>query len=270
MPDRLVDTYDHARFVSAAEAPVRTITPSPQAYLETPDVNEPTVIRDYFGDDAHSPQAFLVERLPAYRTVRAHFHPVDQFQIFFPAPGVWYKRGPIQDVTVHYADAFVTYGPFGSKEMPMSFFTLRSEATGQTSYMPDSIHDLPRIVPRGRNVEAHVRVPSGPGLRGSHKDELIPPAKDGLSAYVLNLGPELPVETSVSSRSVGQYYYVLAGSVTTSGREYADRSLGWRPPDLGFSGDVVSGPDGCSVLVMQFPSSHERIVSARPRASLRT
>jgi hypothetical protein len=266
----LVNTSDQALFVSPAETSVRTITPSPEAYLESPDINEPTVIRDYFGDDIRSPQAFLVERLPAHRTVRAHFHPVDQFQIFFPAPGVWYKRGPIQHLTVHYADAFVTYGPFGTKEAPMSFFTLRFGSTGQTSYMPDSIDDLPRIEPRGRNVEAHVHLPSGSGFSGFHKDELIPASKDGLAAYVSNLGPELPVDTSISSHSLGHYYYVLAGSITTNGREYEGGSLGWRSQDFDFSGGLMSGSNGCSVLVMQFPSTHGRVVSARRRGSLRT
>lgn len=266
MAKQVVDAYGRSCFVSTAEAHVRSITPARQTYLENPDFTEPTLIRDYFGDNVHSPQAFLVERLPAQRTVRAHFHPVDQFQIFFPAPGVWYKRGPIQHLTVHYADAFVTYGPFGSSDLPMSFFTLRCEATGQTSYMPESFEDLPHIKPRGRNIE--IRVPSSGSVPCDvGKEALIPDSEDGLAVHLVTLGPELPVETSISPVSPGQYYYVLEGSVISSGKEYPDRSLGWRSTDRDFRSTLISGPVGCRVIVMQFPGNQRRVIAPRRRAS---
>jgi hypothetical protein len=266
LPKRVINASGRRCLVSAAEAHVRSITPSRQTYLENPDFTEPTVIRDYFGDDAHSPQAFLVERLPAQRTVRAHFHPVDQFQIFFPAPGVWYKRGAIQHLTVHYADAFVTYGPFGSNDFPMSFFTLRCEATGQTSYMPEALDDLPRVKPRGRNIEVHI--PSSASVPcGASKDALIPGTEDGLAVHLLTLGPELPVDTSISPLSPGQYYYILEGSLRSSRREYPDRSLGWRAQERDFRDTLVSGALGCRVKVMQFPCGQGRVMSPRRRTS---
>lgn len=264
MPKRVIDASGRPCLVSAAEARVRSITPARQTYLEDPHFTEPTVIRDYLGDDVHSPQAFLVERLPAQRTVRAHFHPVDQFQIFFPAPGVWYKRGAIQHLTVHYADAFVTYGPFGSTDSPMSFFTLRCEATGQTSYMPESLDDLPRVEPRGRNIEVPIPV-SGSVPCGTSRDALIPETKDGLAVHLLTLGPELPVDTSISPLSPGQYYYILEGSVRSNGKEHPDRSLGWRPKEGEFQDILVSGSLGCRVIVMQFPCSQQRVISPRQR-----
>lgn len=254
-------------FVSAAEANVRSITPRRQTYLEDADFTEPTIIRDYFGDDGHSPQAFLVERLPAHRTVRAHFHPVDQFQIFFPVPGVWYKRGPIQHLTIHYADSYVTYGPFGSGNFPMSFFTLRCEATGRTSYMPESAGDVPRIEPRGRNIEIPVAF-SGNDHSDARKDVLIPDAGDGLAVHLLALGPESPLDTSISLVSPGQYYYVLEGSVIDDGKEFPHRSLGWRSRERDFQSALMSGSRGCRVIVMQFPGSQRRVVGAR-RASSR-
>ncbi|HEX9506417.1 MAG TPA: hypothetical protein VGA62_10480, partial [Acidimicrobiia bacterium] len=57
--------------------------------------------------------------------------PMNQFQVFFPAPGAWYKRRSLHSVLVHYVDAFVTYGPFGSADQPLEFYTLRAEASVQ-------------------------------------------------------------------------------------------------------------------------------------------
>ena len=212
MTDQSADRRDAAAFVDATGTACRTYPPasSPESHGLAPE--ELTLVRDYFGDDIQGPQGFLVERVPPHRTIRAHFHPVHQFQVFFPAPGAWYKRRPLEQVTVHYSDAYVTYGPFGTGVGPMSFFTLRADATGQTSYMPDSIDDLVKMEPRGRNIEAHVppTVDLSPGELDTQA--LIPATRDRLAAWLLNAGPGTVIDAPISAESACQYYCVLAGS----------------------------------------------------------
>ena len=99
---------------------------------------------DYFGKTSaqqFGPEAFLVDYGPQ-RTTPAHFHSVDQFQVFFGAPGARYQRHQIPAVELHYADAFVTYGPFFTGEERMKFFTLRPCQGQFKGEMPSERHKL--------------------------------------------------------------------------------------------------------------------------------
>jgi hypothetical protein len=200
-----------------------------------------------FGHDGIGPQGFLVEMLPEH-VGPAHFHDINQFQVFFPARGARYQRTAIDAVLLHYADAYATYGPFESGAEPLQFFTLRATHTRFIGYMPT---DRDKIVRRGgRNV--HVEVP--PRRLDTSQgtvDALIGPHPDGLAAHRLTAGAggSLPIP---ASGGIGKYVLVLDGEVLHDGERHGAQSLAWLDPE---GPEVLSAPksSGFDALVMEFP-----------------
>jgi hypothetical protein len=217
------------------------------------------VARDYFGDCCSNqlgPQAFLVEA-PGGIVVGAHFHPTDQFQIFFPTEGAWYRKQDISEVMIHFADAYVTYGPFGTRgAQPLHFYTLRAASSLITAFMPQ---DREKLIRRGRRnytvlLDDSV-VPVLPVADESAVSTLMGPESDGLAAYLVSVGPAAKVDVipELPAESAGQFYCVVDGSTWNNGQQFAARSLGWRgsgmpPPSL-----TADEHAGCRLLVLQMP-----------------
>jgi hypothetical protein len=219
------------------------------------------VVRDCIGQSSavkgsasdSGPQAFLVEVFPAQATAGAHFHDSNQFQIFYPAAGAYYKRHAIERPLLHYADAYSSYGPFGAREYPLAFYTLRQSAASLTAYMPRDRDRYGTIRKRGRNITAEVLI-SGPveSPEAIEVETLIEAQDDGLAAYSVRGGPSATITLPSATRSGGQYLCVLSGLLVFQGKEYPARSLGWSPPDS-CGGAVVAGESGVHALIMQFP-----------------
>jgi hypothetical protein len=243
------------RYVPANEARVRRVSPQPTRE-GVPGASR--IVHSYFGEPRETipgPQSFLVHHAPG-STIRAHFHPVDQFQIFFPGEGSWYKSQPIESISLHYADAHVTYGPFGSGSEPFSFLTLRAISTAQTSYLPEDRHRLPPP-PRLRRGNIQVGIPrQDPNAIVSIDGvtELIEGRSDGLEAHLIELQPNTRTRITQSAPSGGQYHCVLQGSLVFGDVEFSFQSVGWIPASVE-SVDVQSGGRGCAVVVVQFPGS---------------
>src|SRR5262245_15707940 len=132
MSGRVIELQANVRIVDPSAMPL-TEYPLPEG-IDEDKIRLSTgalVVRDCIGRSTHAlpgPQAFLV-RFPADSRGGAHFHPVDQFQIFYGSDGSWFKNQEITsgEIMLHYADAYVTYGPFGTKgPEPLEFFTLRA------------------------------------------------------------------------------------------------------------------------------------------------
>jgi hypothetical protein len=142
-------------FIDPADADLR-VRPAHGSGIE-----EHAMGREYFGRSEEvraGPRGFLVERTPTESTVPAHFHSTDQFQVFFPSAGAWYQRQRIETPLLHYADAYLVYGPFGSGSEPLCFFTLCPVASTITGYMPGA---RDKLIRRGRR---HVKVDLAPRL----------------------------------------------------------------------------------------------------------
>lgn len=206
-------------------------------------------------EELPGPQAFLVEA-PDHSRTGAHFHPVDQFQVFFPSEGTWYQREELGSVTVHYADAYATYGPFGSGEGGFDFYTLRARSTIVNAFMPGS---RDKLVRKGRR-NLHVELGNLLGHQlaaGAHETHAVfAPEADGLAAYLLAGGPDAVVVApeSVARGGEGTYFCVLTGSVVGDGADHGARALAWRGP--GVTPDVLhAGDAGFEVLVLQFPGA---------------
>lgn len=199
------------------------------------------------------PQGYLVD-MPADNEVRPHFHAVDQFQVFFGVDGASYQRSPLRrgSVVVHYADGYMTYGPFATTDEPLEFFTLRAVDDNFIAYMPE---DRDKLVQKGRrNLHGESELTGGVGLTTGaiEREVLIDQEADNLQSYLLRAGPDTEVTVPMGDTS-GQYCCVVGGAGSHLGEMYGPQALGW--VERGGAPLVFStGPDlGIELLVMDFP-----------------
>ena len=198
------------------------------------------------------PQAFMVT-MGSGGSVPAHFHRIDQYQLLLGGGGARYKGTelPARTLTVHYADAFSTYGPIeAGAEAPMEFYTLRACTDMFIAYMPAERDKLPAT---GRHRNIHLTIQTGHGEAAGQpaRQQLIAETHDGLAAWRATLDPAQPVQSGTPAGS-GQYCYVISGSFLAEGKELGPRSLAWLPAGSPADG-AAAGPDGCDALFLQFP-----------------
>lgn len=232
----------------------------PYADVSTRPVLDGVVLRDFFGRIDHAepkseriegPQAFHVD-VGAGFVDKPHFHDVDQFQLFFGGPGSFFQRSPIPEVMAQYADAYATYGPFGSGDEGFQFYTLRSQASGLRAFMPD---ERDKLIHRGQRQR---RFDLEPWLRRASPTtstiETIWEEPDGVGIYWIELAPGESV-AGPPARGTGQYHCVLSGTVTACGTSLGPRSLGWVPARAEpIAAELLSESDEPSkVLVLQLP-----------------
>lgn len=210
--------------------------------------------REVRGGPQGRPQAFLVH-MPPHDQVPAHFHRIDQFQVFFGASGARYQRTDVArgTVLVQYADAYATYGPFSSGDEMLDFYTLRAAGDGVTAFMPGA-RDL--LVHRGRRL-LQVPVPLDAGRPGGAQprtDPVIGPEPDAMACFVLR-GPAGSTVTGPDPAGTGGHFYVVVGGAAEcQGRRFRPKAVAWVPP----GGEALTlgagdGP-GFDVLVVQYPS----------------
>jgi hypothetical protein len=204
------------------------------------------------GADSGTPQAFLV-RLFTPQIGAPHFHPVDQFQIFFPADGATYLRSPIEHPVVHYTDAYSTYGPFAAGDPWFEFYTLRARPTDEIMWMPEERHLMRKRGQRNLHQDlgpSVIGAPPGPGQAVSRS--VLDETDDHMSAVFVAAAPGAPLPTTSAVGTSGRYHCVLSGELVFDGRVYGPRSLGWS--DAGSDApELTAGPDGVEVLVLTFP-----------------
>jgi hypothetical protein len=249
------------RYVSVADSNSEYYDHPPASAIPGQDNLPPkaVTIRNYFGSTRRTtlgPQGFLVDDHPEFPTIRAHFHPVDQFQVFFAQRGAWYKSHEIDGIVVHYADAYVTYGPFGTKGLPFSFFTLRADGNEEVYWMPESRDQLPPP-PRPRHRNIHVDVETNAELEAAIETlelrPLIEQQSDGLAAHLAVIPPHQTAIDGSTSQAPGRYHCVVSGDIVHEGHTFGPRSLGWLPADSALP--VTAGERGAKVLILQFPRS---------------
>jgi hypothetical protein len=210
----------------------------------------------YFGKSAGSagygPQSFMVEH-PKGRVGAAHFHNVDQYQVFFPSAGATYKQAPIDSPIFHYTDAYTVYGPYAAgDDQPLRSLTLRARHSRVTAFVPAERDKLPKA----DRARRHVTIALGPARPMAPAESevrvLIEPYADGLAAYLIEAGPDVTVAIPPGPRSGGEYCCVLDGSVLDGGRAYTAQAVRWDEPGQGVQA-LVAGDPGMRVLVMRFP-----------------
>jgi hypothetical protein len=215
---------------------------------------------DYFGKSSSircGAEAFLVDYGPD-RTTGAHFHSVDQFQVFFGSEGARYQRHQIPEVELHYADAFVTYGPFSASGERMRFFTLRAREGQFKGEMPSERHKLRYRGRRGLHLDVNDRLgrdrleralPAGRTVEVPLIDE----HADGLAATLISAGPGSEIVLPSTVATSGRYFCVLAGALLAGTRPVGPMALGWSAPDEPEQTVHTDHVAVTTVLTMTFP-----------------
>jgi hypothetical protein len=222
------------------------------------------VAADTYGFDSHvffgsrkysgpGPQIYMNNVDPGV-TLSAHFHRIDQFQVFFGNDGARFQRKPIPSVFVHYADAFTTYGPFSAApDAPLLYATIRAQSDNYGGVMPGARGERPYL--GRRHVSAGVdgwEASSRPPAGATRTVEVLRPAADGPTAQLVQLGPGAAWNSPDVRGTSGRALCVLDGEVQADEISYGPRSIGWQArtdPSL----CVRAGAAGCALLTLNFP-----------------
>jgi hypothetical protein len=199
------------------------------------------------------PQAFLVEMGSETPTLRVHYHPVDQFQLFVRGGGR-FGAHRVDRWTVHYSDRFTPYGPLLSDEDGLAFLTLRAASNNGAFYMPEAREELAGSLadvsgqPRRSSTFALGEVAAT--VHSSRWEDVIS-ADDGLRIVVGRVESSRPVIWP-EIEGAGAYVILLSGQVLTGGLALGEGSIGWADP-----GDnahaAESSTEGATIALLQFP-----------------
>ena len=207
--------------------------------------------------DVVYPVAFLVEQA-AGTIVRPHYHTAAQFQVFVEGSGK-IGRHALDGVTVHYANAYTTYGPIECGEKGLSYFTLRNGWDLGPQYMPDERERLKQQENRQHraavSAEFHALDESDrKTLRSVETHPLLEKAADGLNASWHRLPPGETVTGEDPDNGNGQYWLVVSGTALIGGTILAPRScifLASPEPPI----KLTAGEGGAEILALQFPKA---------------
>jgi len=204
----------------------------------------------YMGGTVESdPQAFLVHDLHSPGYVAPHFHHVRQFQVIV-SKGAKLGRKDAPYISFQYADPSTPYGPIvPGEEEPLAFFTLRSEKSDGTFFMPGSKEKMDHKA--GRNIARQVPDEAVDNEIAT----LIERHDDGLAAFRVRIAPGASVAGVSDSASGGHYYLVMDGALEGE-EELPKFSLIWADAGEPVS-ELKAGPAGADVLIMQFPEKRQ-------------
>lgn len=209
----------------------------------------------YFGErgvDLPGPYAFMVNYGPGV-DAPAHFHHVDQFQVFFGSPGSKYQRSEIGPLMLHYAQADTLYGPFGAGEEPLSFLTLRLHASSFQGTLPKDKDLLPRGVHHThfhQDLSAWLQIPL-PSAGNCLQEQVYPEQSDGVRTLGVLAGSGARITGPPPEKSGGQFYVVAEGEVQLDGKAFPRQSVGWCPSDAA-PAVLDAGDEGVRLLILQF------------------
>jgi hypothetical protein len=213
----------------------------------------------YFGTHkiaGDGPQAFHVNREP-HRESRAHFHHVDQYQIFFGAPDTTFQRHLTGPLLIHYSDADTLYGPFSSGDEPFTFMTLRAKGNDFKGFMPeDKAHMAHDKAKRHYHHDLRSWLDEAIPAQGEAVVEtFLETHEDQLAAFKITVPAGTKFTAPDAAGSGGQYLVVVDGDLVQDGSSLPKFTIGWagpddRPPVL------VGGDDGARVVVLQFGSGN--------------
>jgi len=187
------------------------------------------------------PQGFLVHQ-PAGAVTPPHFHEHAQFQVVVGGFARFGKHDA-PPITVHYASGHTPYGPIAAGPDGVVYFTLRRAWDPGAKYMPASRDKLRPPPRRARVAGPFAAEDAKPGL-----EVLMEPEADGLAAWRIT-GEPGALLTPPAPQGDGQYHVVLDGS---AGDMERNACAFYGPGEA--APDYRAGPDGASVLILQFPA----------------
>lgn len=208
------------------------------------------------------PQLLLVEQLVPGSTVLAHYHSVDQFQVFLDGSGKL-GRHDINPISIHYTNRYTGYGPIVAGPSGVSYYVLRPEfdqlVTGQYLHIPELREKLKRQPGRKRSIIVS-RLPVKTlgelsRLSAPVSERVIDAESDkhdaGMFADVLSMGPDMSYTGPDPQTGGGQVFLLLQGSMRCNDTSYAVRSaLALTREEKAVT--LSSGDTGLQALVLQY------------------
>lgn len=177
------------------------------------------------------PMAYLVEQSPGH-TVDAHYHEVEQFQLFVGGGG-HIGTHVLDGLTVHYAGPYSPYGPIVAGPQGVQYVTVRRDWDRGAQWMPQAAAAL-RAMPNRKHI-TFTSQPLAPcadllALTGVSETPLLPTAEGGPQAWRVCAGPGAAVRGDPRG-SGGQFWYVLAGSLRHDGAMWGAGDCFYLTPD---------------------------------------
>jgi hypothetical protein len=201
-----------------------------------------------YREDNVDPQVYLAEILTPNAHERAHFHEIDQFQIFVGGGGQ-FGKAPIEPVMVQYADAWTPYGPLIGGPEGYSFLTVRRQSSAGALYMPESRQQRRNL--GGRQISQAFK-PNGLDDLGQWS-RILGPYDDGVAAHGIMLGAG--ERTTLPDAGAEQFCVVVDGTLRVDGRDHPVAStvrVGQQEEP-----ELEAGPGGATLVVVNFASSAE-------------
>lgn len=200
-------------------------------------------------DERRGPQAFLVEQ-SAHSLAGSHYHVEAQFQVVVAGSGN-IGRHELLPYTVHYANPYTGYGPLEAGPEGLSYVTLRAVGDPHRPfYLPDTKDQMKP------GLRLNLTSDGIPDVEPSTIDAVqcitaLAPRPDGIGAWMLRVPPHRTVPAPRHANGGGQFRLVVGGEMD-AGAAILSR-LGCAFLDGTESDkDVVAGPAGLEVLVLQF------------------
>ncbi len=204
-------------------------------------------------DARGQPMAYLVEQAPD-QTVDAHYHEVEQFQLFVGGSG-HIGTHVLDGLTVHYAGPYSPYGPIVSGPQGVQYVTVRRDWDRGAQWMPGAAPAL-RAMPNRKHVtrtcEPVARCADLQALAGVTLTELMSPADAGPGAWHVCAGPGALMHGDPAG-SGGQFWWLVAGSVELDGVQLGAGDCFYLSPDEGPLA-CHAGAQGAELLRVQFPA----------------
>ena len=219
-----------------------------------------SIVRCYYGSilEAHAgPQVFLVDMPNEGSTIQPHFHDIDQFQVIVRGDGRL-GPGPASPVAFHYADAYTPYGPIVGGKDGVSFYTIRAACS--TGYFPMPEARSKMKTRPGRNIAGNFDINKPLPAAGQHvRETLLEDKTDNVLVIGLRMGAGAKASGQTATGG-DQYYLVCTGTLAKDGKDLPPLTM-MRVEASESTPELVAGPNGAEVLILQLPKPTARIGS---------
>ena len=179
-----------------------------------------------------------------------------QFQVFIAGSGSLGKT-LIHPLTVHYASPHSGYGPLISAADGISYFTLRAISDTGAWYLPEAREHLKTRIKKQQLHAEPTELITADSLMNwpaPSQETMLELDAGGLAAWLLRLPPNTKIPAPEGQAlGGGRFYVVSKGSALISQELMPAWSTAYVPPDE--TVDIVSGPEGLEVLVLQYPAA---------------
>jgi hypothetical protein len=215
---------------------------------------------EYFGEASVNIGPDVTDVHMTNRSIGAHSHEVDEFQILLGKPGAKFQGRDVPPLLLHYSDAFAIYGPLEGGEIPFHLIQLRTKPIDNAKggawgdfRLPDDRDLMPYVSERHEEAVVPETSEHESLDHGDLKSEtIIGPAADGLGSVLITAGHGTVFTLPSPKDTSGQFVYVANGTVELGDRSYGEGTIGWQEREEA-EADLTAGESGCRVVLMRFP-----------------